>query len=253
MTSSTLAGGLLAGLLLTSAVGRAPAQSAAGAPAQSAMAVPARSTAAAQIGVIETVDPASGRRSLHVLEGLGHGEVRAVQRELARAGFEASWRAGELDAFTRGALQRLQTQRGLAVCACVTIETLIELGIPTRIVQTIVLEAAPLPEAVPGSRAEGTSEEEAPGNVEYGSYYPYGVVYLVPFIPHPHDPHGHPGAHPHHPHGQPTFHLGGHPGLHPGGHSGAGLVPAAGRSPAMMPRPAPFPRVSAPPNVVRGS
>ncbi len=206
MMPSPLAGGLLAGLLLASAVGRAPAQS--------AVAVPAQSVVAAEIGVIETVDPANGRRSLHVLEGLGHAEVRAVQRELARAGFKVSWRAGELDAFTRGALQRFQTQRGLAVCACVTIETLIELGIPTRIVQTIVLEAAPLPEAARGSRAGGTPEEAAPGYVEYGSYYPYGVAYLVPLIPHPHD---------------------------------------AGGSPAMMPRPAPFPRVSAPPNVVRGS
>jgi hypothetical protein len=219
MTPSTLAGGLLAGLLLASAVGRAPAQSA----------------VAAEIGVIETVDPASGRRLLHVLEGLGHAEVRAVQRELARAGFEVSWQAGALDAFTRGALQRFQTQRGLAVCACVTIETLIELGIPTRIVQTIVVEAAPLPEVAPGARAGGGAPEEAiPGYVGYDSYYPYGVAYLVPFIPHPHDPHG-----------QPTF--------HPGGHARAGRVPAAGRSPAMMPRPAPFPRVSAPPNVVRGS
>jgi peptidoglycan hydrolase-like protein with peptidoglycan-binding domain len=219
MTPSTLAGGLLAGLLLASAVGRAPAQSA----------------VAAEIGVIETVDPASGRRLLHVLEGLGHAEVRAVQRELARAGFEVSWQAGVLDAFTRGALQRFQTQRGLAVCACVTIETLIELGIPTRIVQTIVVEAAPLPEVAPGARAGGGAPEEAiPGYVGYDSYYPYGVAYLVPFIPHPHDPHG-----------QPTF--------HPGGHARAGRVPAAGRSPAMMPRPAPFPRVSAPPNVVRGS
>ncbi len=218
MTPSTLAGGLLAGLLLASAAGRAPAQSA----------------VAAEIGVIETVDPASGRRSLHVLEGLGHAEVRTVQRELARAGFEVPWRAGELDAFTRGALQRFQTRRGLAVCACVTIETLIELGIRTRIVQTIVLAAAPLPEAAPGSRAGGTPQETAPGYVEYASYYPYGVAYLVPFIPYPHDPHG-----------QPTS--------HPGGHARAGRVPAAGRSPAMMPRPAPFPRVSAPPNVVRGS
>jgi hypothetical protein len=219
MTPSTLAGGLLAGLLLASAVGRAPAQSA----------------VAAEIGVIETVDPASGRRLLHVLEGLGHAEVRAVQRELARAGFEVSWQAGALDAFTRGALQRFQTQRGLAVCACVTIETLIELGIPTRIVQTIVVEAAPLPEVAPGARVGGGAPEEAiPGYVGYDSYYPYGVAYLVPFIPHPHDPHG-----------QPTF--------HPGGHARAGRVPAAGRSPAMMPRPAPFPRVSAPPNVVRGS
>lgn len=226
MTPSTLAGGLLAGLLLASAAGRASAQS--------AMAAPAQSAVAAEIGVIETVDPASGRRSLHVLEGLGHAEVRTVQRELARAGFEVPWRAGELDAFTRGALQRFQTRRGLAVCACVTIETLIELGIRTRIVQTIVLAAAPLPEAAPGSRAGGTPQETAPGYVEYASYYPYGVAYLVPFIPHPHDPHG-----------QPTF--------HPGGHARAGLVPAAGRSPAMMPRPAPFPRVSAPPNVVRGS
>lgn len=161
MTPSTLAGGLLAGLLLASAVGRAPAQS--------AMAAPAQSAVAAEIGVIETVDPASGRRLLHVLEGLGHAEVRTVQRELARAGFEVRWRAGELDAFTRGALQRFQTRRGLAVCACVTIETLIELGIRTRIVQTIVLAAAPLPEAAPGSRAGGTPQETAPGYVEYAS------------------------------------------------------------------------------------
>ncbi len=229
MTSSTLAGGLLAGLLLTSAVGRAPAQIA----------------VAAEIGVIETVDPANGRRSLHVLEGLGHAEVRAVQRELARAGFKVSWRAGELDAFTRGALQRFQTQRGLAVCACVTIETLIELGIPTRIVQTIVLEAPPLPEAAPGARAGGTPQEEAPGYVEYASYYPYGVAYLVPFIAHRRDPHRRPGAHPRDPHGQPVS--------HPGGHARARLVPAAGRSPVMILRPASFRRVSAPPNVVRGS
>ena len=40
------------------------------------------------IRVLETVEPSTGRRSLHVMEGLSPDEIRAVQRALSRAGFE---------------------------------------------------------------------------------------------------------------------------------------------------------------------
>jgi hypothetical protein len=98
-----------------------------------------------EVRVLETVEPSTGRRSLHVMEGLSPDEIRAVQRALRDVGFGEPWRGGTLDPFTRGALQRFQTHRGLAVCACVSLETLIELDLEVRVAETIVLEEAARP------------------------------------------------------------------------------------------------------------
>ena len=65
------------------------------------------------VRVLETVEPATGRRSLHVREGLSPDEVRAVQWALSRAGIGEPWREGLVDPFTRGALQRFQTQHDI--------------------------------------------------------------------------------------------------------------------------------------------
>ena len=110
--------------------------------------VAAQTDAAAQreVRVLETVEPSTGRRSLHVMEGLAPDEIRAVQRALSGAGFGEPWREGTLDPFTRGALQRFQTHRGLTVCACVSLETLIELDLQVRVAETIVLEEPRRPE-----------------------------------------------------------------------------------------------------------
>lgn len=201
--------------------------------------------APAEIRVFETVQPDTGRRSLHVLEGLSPEEIRAVQLGLARAGFDGPWQEGVLDPFTRGALQSFQTRRGLTVCACVSLETVIELGLRTRVAETIVLEPRPASAALekPGDEARGSqvAERDSPaGSIDYGSYYPFGVIYLTPFIPvHPHSErlgvrHG----------GKP---LRGFVGLQAGGlHVGAAVAPPV-RPPLV-----PFGRVPMPPNVVRG-
>jgi hypothetical protein len=220
--------------------------------------VAAQTDAAArrEVRVLETVQPSTGRRFLHVMEGLSPAEVRAVQQALSAAGFGEAWRDGSLDPFTRGALQRFQTHRGLAVCACVSLETLIELDLEVRVAETIVLEATPRPEAEDvGDVADAGDvepQEGKPTYVDYGRYYPYGVIYLAPYIHPYHDPvHGPlasgPGARARR--AGRGFAVGARFG---GVHVGAaiGSAPAIG-SPALRPL-GPFPRVAAPPNVVRG-
>lgn len=198
------------------------------------------------VRVLEVVERVSGRRSLHVVESLLPDEVRMVQRALRAAGYAAPWRDGVLDPFTRGALQRFQTRRGLAVCACVSLETLVELGLSVQVAETVILE--PLPEAPPEPAPEPpVAAAEMPVVVNYGSYYPYGVIYLAPF------------AKRRHPHAPPPF--GGRPVA--AGFPGAltppaiGFGVASGRWPSVAPAPVPtslgpFPRVTPPPNVVRG-
>ncbi len=200
-----------------------------------------------EVRVLETVEPSTGRRSLHVMEGLSPAEIRAVQRALSRAGFEESWREASLDPFTRGALQRFQTHRGLAVCACVSLETLIELGLRARVAETIVLEEPRRPEAEDAGDGAGVDDvgpqEAAPTYIDYGRYYPYGVIYLAPYIHPYHDP----------VHGR-RFAIGARlGGVHVGAAVGSAIRPgpAIRASPALRP-PGPFHRVAAPPNVVRG-
>ena len=211
-----------------------------------------------EVRVLETVEPSTGRRSLHVMEGLSPDEVRAVQRALSRAGFEEPWREASLDPFTRGALQRFQTQRGLAVCACVSLETLIELDLRVRVAETIVLEEPQRPETqVVGDVADAGEvgpRDATPTYVDYGRYYPYGVIYLAPYIHPYHDPvhgplAGGPGAFRRR--AGRGFAIGARFGAL---HVGAAVVPvpAIGSSPALRPL-GPFPRVAHPPNVVRGS
>ena len=215
-------------------------------------------TARREVRVLETVEPSTGRRSLHVMEGLSPDEVRAVQRALSRAGFEEPWREASLDPFTRGALQRFQTQRGLAVCACVSLETLIELDLRVRVAETIVLEEPQRPETqVVGDVADAGEvgpRDATPTYVDYGRYYPYGVIYLAPYIHPYHDPvhgplAGGPGAFRRR--AGRGFAIGARFGAL---HVGAAVVPvpAIGSSPALRPL-GPFPRVAHPPNVVRGS
>lgn len=221
--------------------------------------VAAQTDAAAQreVRVLETVEPSTGRRSLHVMEGLAPDEIRAVQRALSGAGFGEPWREGTLDPFTRGALQRFQTHRGLTVCACVSLETLIELDLQVRVAETIVLEEPRRPEmeevGAVADAGEVGPQDTTPTYVDYGRYYPYGVIYLAPYIHPYHDP----------VHGPLTggggalarragrgFAIGARFG---GVHLGAavGPAPAIGLFPAARSL-GPFPRVTPPPNVVRG-
>jgi hypothetical protein len=210
-----------------------------------------------EVRVLETVEPSTGRRSLHVMEGLSPDEIRAVQRALRDVGFGEPWRDGTLDPFTRGALQRFQTHRGLAVCACVSLETLIELDLEVRVAETIVLEEAARPHGEGVEEAMGPGEvgprDAAPTYVDYGRYYPYGVIYLAPYI-HPYygplhgDLDG--GATGLARRAGPGFAIGAHVGgLHAG--AAARSAPANRSLPAARPL-GPFPRVPAPPNVVRG-
>jgi hypothetical protein len=204
--------------------------------------------AQAEVRVFETVQPETGRRSLHVLEGLSPEEIRSVQRALRQAGFDAPWEEGVLDPFTRGALQSFQTRRGLAVCACVSLETLIELGLRTRVAETIVLE--PLPPAgtpdVLGDERRGLKaaeeEDSLAGYVDYGRYYPFGVIYLTPFIP----------AHHGQVHGLAVTHGSGPPHGFVGVQAGGLRVGAAvGGAPSVRPPLVSFGRVPMLPNVVR--
>ncbi len=226
--------------------------------------VTAQTDAAArrEVRVLETVEPSTGRRSLHVMEGLSPDEIRAVQRALSRAGFGEPWREASLDPFTRGALQRFQTHRGLAVCACVSLETLIELDLRVRVAETIVLEELPRPEMEDVEDVADAGEglqDAAPTYVDYGRYYPYGVVYLAPHIHPHHDPvHGSlaGGAGALARRAGRGFAIGARfGGVHVGAAVGAqpavGTATAIGPSPALRPL-GPFPRVAPPPNVVRG-
>ncbi len=201
---------------------------------------------ASEIRVFETVQPETGRRSLHVLEGLSPEEIRAVQGALRRAGFDAPWQEGALDPFTRGALQGFQTRRGLTVCACVSLETLIELGLRTRVAETIVLEPASSASERPEDELppEAAADEGPPAPyIDYGRYYPFGVIYLTPVIP----------VHRARARGLAVTHAGsplqGFVGVQAGGLQVGAVL---GGAPSVRPPLVPFGRVPMPPNVVRG-
>lgn len=88
----------------------------------------------AEIRVLEAEDPLHGRYVREVVPDPTPAEILRVQVALARAGHDPGVRSGVLDAPTRSALRRLQIERGLGICGCVSYETVVALGIRVEVV-----------------------------------------------------------------------------------------------------------------------
>lgn len=96
-----------------------------------------------EIRVVESVDPVSGRRVRQAVYDLTRKEIRSVQRALRRAGYLGVGWTGRLDHGTVRALDRLQEDRGLVRCGCVSYETVVALGLrPSIEVVTVATGAA---------------------------------------------------------------------------------------------------------------
>lgn len=125
------------------------------------------------VRVIEIVDPGSGQRYRQAVYDLTKREIRAVQRALRKAGYLGVGWTGRLDHGTVSALSRLQEDRGLYLCGCVSYETVVALGLTPAVEVTTV--------AVGGSGAGSYGIERGYCyGCQYGLYYPVPVPIWVP-------------------------------------------------------------------------
>jgi hypothetical protein len=106
----------------------------------------------------------------YVVSELNHEEVRSLQKALREAGYLGVGWTGRLDDGTRKALARLQENRGLVECGCVSYETIVALGLRPEVVATI--------------RASAPAPAGAPTEVESALLYPVALPVLRP----PHRP-----------------------------------------------------------------
>jgi len=87
-----------------------------------------------QIRVVQALDRRTGRTVRDVVANPSPAEVLRVQVELGRSGYDPGVRSGVVDEPTRRALRRFQIDRGLTICGCLTYETIVSLGIRSRVV-----------------------------------------------------------------------------------------------------------------------
>lgn len=98
----------------------------------------AAAPASATIPVVERFDPATGRRARRTVAELTTGQILAIQRALARAGYDPGVRGGALDRPTRSALSAFQRARDLPACGCPSYATVVALGLQPQVVETVV-------------------------------------------------------------------------------------------------------------------
>jgi len=89
---------------------------------------------ASEIRVVQFLDRRTGRTVRDVVAHPSPAEVLRVQVELGRSGFDPGLRSGVVDEPTRRALRRFQIDQGLTICGCLTYETIVVLGIRSRVV-----------------------------------------------------------------------------------------------------------------------
>ena len=126
--------------------------------------------------VIEVVDPASGQRYRQAVYDLTKTEIQTVQRALRGAGYLGVGWTGQMDHGTVKALHKLQEDRGLYPCGCVSYETIISLGLRPAVEVTAV--------AVGGS--SGAAHVAHAGSCfgcRAGLYYPVPIPVWVPVDP----------------------------------------------------------------------
>jgi hypothetical protein len=128
------------------------------------------------IRVVETVDPVSGARFRQAVYDLTKKEIKAVQRAMREDGYLGVGWTGQLDHGTVKALNKLQDDRGLYQCGCVSYETIVALGLKPDVQVTTVAVGST------SASAYGTDDRYRNG-YRSGVYYPIAVPIFVPVDP----------------------------------------------------------------------
>jgi len=138
-------------------------------------ALPTSSTAQDAVRVVEAVSGATGDRQRYVVRDLDEVEIKAVQAALREQGYVGIGWTGRLDDGTVEGLWRLQRERGLVECGCISYETIVALGLRPDVVATFPADPAP---ATAGGYVSGYGS-----SVSSGIYYPVGIPIYVPRPP----------------------------------------------------------------------
>ena len=91
--------------------------------------LPASVGAQEAVRVVEAVSGTTGDRQRYVVRDLDEAEIKAVQAALRDQGYVGIGWTGRLDDGTVEGLRRLQRERGLVECGCISYETIVALGL----------------------------------------------------------------------------------------------------------------------------
>lgn len=140
-----------------------------------AAALPAPALAQDAVRVVEAVSESTGDRQRYVVRDLDEAEIKAVQAALRDQGYVGIGWTGRLDDGTVEGLWRLQRERGLVECGCISYETIVALGLRPDVVATFPADPAP---ATAGGYVSGYGS-----SVSSGIYYPVGIPIYIPRPP----------------------------------------------------------------------
>jgi len=140
-----------------------------------AAALPAPALAQDAVRVVEAVSESTGDRQRYVVRDLDEAEIKAVQAALRDQGYVGIGWTGRLDDGTVEGLWRLQRERGLVECGCISYETIVALGLRPDVVATFPADPAP---ATAGGYVSGYGS-----SVSSGIYFPVGIPIYIPRPP----------------------------------------------------------------------
>ena len=140
-----------------------------------AVVLPAPAGAQEAVRVVEAVSETTGDRQRYVVRDLDESEIRAVQAALRDQGYIGIGWTGRLDDGTVEGLRRLQRERGLVECGCISYETIVALGLRPEVVATF--------QADPASVAGGGYVSGYGSSIGSGIYYPVGIPIYIPRPP----------------------------------------------------------------------
>jgi len=140
-----------------------------------AAALPTTARAQDAVRVVEAVSEATGDRQRYVVRDLDEAEIKAVQAALRGEGYIGIGWTGRLDDGTVEGLRRLQRERGLVECGCISYETIVALGLRPDVVATFPAD--------PASTAAGGYVSGYGSSVSSGIYYPVGIPIFIPRPP----------------------------------------------------------------------
>ncbi len=137
--------------------------------------LPAPVGAQKAVRVVEAVSETTGDRQRYVVRDLDESEIRGVQAALRDQGYIGIGWTGRLDDGTVEGLRRLQRERGLVECGCISYETIVALGLRPEVVATVSVDPAP---AAAGGYVSGYGS-----SISSGIYYPVGIPIYIPRPP----------------------------------------------------------------------
>ncbi len=137
--------------------------------------LPAPAYAQNVVRVVEAVSESTGDRQRYVVRDLEDSEIKAVQAALRDQGYVGIGWTGRLDDGTVEGLWRLQRERGLVECGCISYETIVALGLRPEVVATFQADPAP---GAAGGYVSGYGS-----SVSSGIYYPVGIPIYIPRPP----------------------------------------------------------------------